>query len=191
VRPPEPDAPKKMPPEKPAEKPAPKKQPADMPKDEHGRLVAAAREAFAAGEYGRAERRFAQAIRAEPKEPLAYFLMAQAQFALGKYQEAVASIEDGLRLKPDWPGERFDPSQPYAGNKNDYTEHLERLEETLQRHPNDFFLLFLRGYQLWFDGDKVEARALFEKALKVAPEKDKPFVNRFLLHGMPIARAGR
>jgi hypothetical protein len=169
-------------------KPAPER-PADNPKEENARLVALAREAFAAGEFGRAERRLAQAIRAEPKEPLPYFLLAQAQLALGQFREAVDSIDDGTRRKANWPGERFRVRELYDDNEEEFDEHRKRLEETLERNPNDFFLLFLRGYQLWFDGKQNDARALFERAAKVAPEKYKAIVNRFLLHGMPIARA--
>lgn len=181
------------PPAKKAEKPAPELpgkpgRAADNPKDENARQVALAREAFAAGEYGRAERRLAQAVRVAPNEPLAYFLLAQAQIALGQFREAVDALEEGSRRKPAWPGERFRIRDLYGENEDDFAEHRKRLEETLERNPNDFFLLFLRGYELWFEGKQAEARGLFQRAEKVAPEKYKALVNRFLLHGMPIAR---
>jgi cytochrome c-type biogenesis protein CcmH/NrfG len=191
VRPePPPPAPKKA--EKPADMPAPRKPApdklADNPKDENARLINLGQEAFAAGEYGRAERRFEQAVRAEPREPATYFLLSQAQFALGKFQEAVESIEAGMRRKADGPGERFRPRLLYAGNDDDFNNHMARLADTLERNPNDFFLLFLRGHQLWFNGEQAEARKLFERAVKLAPEPMKPLVNRFLMHGQPVAQ---
>jgi hypothetical protein len=184
-----PEAPKKAakPAEMPKKPPIPER-PADNPRDENARLQALARQAFAAGEFGRAERRLQQAVRTTPDEPLTYFLLAQAQIALGQFREAVDSIDEGTRRKPGWPGERFRVRDLYNGNDDDFADHRHRLEETLERHPNDFFLLFLRGYQLWFDGKQADARRVFEQALKAAPPKYKPLVNRFLFHGMPIAR---
>jgi hypothetical protein len=182
-------APKKA--EKPAEMPQrklPVERPADNPKDENARLLGLAREAFAVGEFGRAERRLAQAIRAEPNDVMPYFLLAQAQVALGQFREAVDSINEGTGRKPGWPGERFRPADLYGENKEELAEHQKRVEETLERNPDDFFLLFLRAYQLWFEGKQNDARAIFQRAAQVAPEKYKPLVNRFLLHGMPIVR---
>jgi tetratricopeptide (TPR) repeat protein len=182
-----PDAPK--PDARPAERMVPK--PADKPKDEHARQLAQGKEAFEGEAYAEADRRFEQAERAKPEDPLAYFLRAQAQFAQRQFREAVESIEAGLRRRPDWPGAPFRVRDLYGENATDYVEHRKRLEEALERNPNDPFLLFLLGYQLWFDGKQGEAKELFQRALKLAPERDKQFINRFLLHGMPVAQNGR
>jgi tetratricopeptide (TPR) repeat protein len=187
VRPEAPAAKKPAPEPAPKERPKPER-PADTPEEEAERQIGMGRRAFEAMGYGLAERRFEQALRANPKEAQAYFLLAQAQFALGKYREAVESIEAGLRLQPDWPGARFRSREPYAGNNDEFDDHLKRLLETLERHPNDFYLLFLNAYQLWFDGKQDEARVLFGKALKAAPAQQRGFVNRFLLHGQPVVQ---
>jgi hypothetical protein len=184
--------PKEKPPEKPvpAEKPkeqppppAPKPprppQPDSDPRAESARQVALGRDAFAAGEYGRAAQRFRQAVRVNPNDALAYFLLAQAEVALGKYDQAVEAIHAGLRIDPNWPSVPFRPVNLYGDNVTDLPEHLRALEDALARHPDDPVLLFLSAYELWFDGRQDEARPLFQRAAAVAP--DPSFSERFLL----------
>jgi hypothetical protein len=168
----------KLPDLRPPELPKPKPPDAD-PKAENARLVKLGREAFAAGEYGRAAERFRQATLIDPAEPLAHFLLAQALVALGKYEEAVEAIHAGMRLDPDWPSAKFRPAELYDARAAELAEHLRRLDEALARHPDDAVLLFLNAYQLWFDGRHGEARPLFRRAAALAP--DRSFSERFLL----------
>jgi hypothetical protein len=180
--------------EKPPEKPAPpaaKKAPlpppapfrppppAAGPREEAEQLLRLGREAFAAREYGRAALRFGQAAAADPTMSLAPFLLAQAQLALGKYDEAVDAIHAGLRLQPDWPTAGFRPVELYERHVADLPLHLRRLEEARERHPDDPVLLFLSAYQLWLDGRREEARPLFERAAQKAAGPS--FAERFLL----------
>jgi hypothetical protein len=154
-------------------------QPEADPRAESARQIALGKGAFAAGEYGRAAQRFRQAVQADPGNAPAHFLLAQAEVALGKYDPAVAAIQAGLRLDPDWPTASFRPVTLYDGNVADLPQHLQALEGALARHPDDPILLFLHAYQLWFDGRQEEARRLFQRAAAVAP--DKSFSERFLL----------
>src|SRR5205823_14535071 len=71
------------------EVPPPPRPAAPDPKSEHAALVQDGRQAFAAGEYGRAAELFRQAIAAHPEPADADFLLAQAFLALGKYPDAV------------------------------------------------------------------------------------------------------
>src|SRR5262249_44930402 len=91
-------------------------------------------------------------------------------------------------LKPDWPAEPFRPLELYATHLTDYPEQLRRLEETLERNPDDPVLLFLYAHQLWFDGRRDEARLLFQRALPGAA--DPNVIQRFLraLPGAPAVR---
>lgn len=164
-KPPEVKQPKR---EKPPELPLPPGPELD-PQREYARQVALGKEAFANQGYGRAAQRFRQANAVAPNEPLAHFLLAQAQVALGKYREAVLSIEAGLRLQPDWPTAQFRPLELYGDNVVAFPEHLRHLEDTLARHADDPVLLFLYAYELWFDGRKDEAWPLFQKAAEAAP----------------------
>jgi hypothetical protein len=172
------EPPKEKPREKPPELPRPPFPQAD-PRAEGARLTALGLEAFAAAQYGRAAQRFRQATQVNLNEARANFLLAQAEVALGKYDEAVEVIQQGMRLDPDWPTANFRPVALYDGNVADWPDHLQRLQEALARHPNDAVLLFLNAYQLWFDGRQDEARALFQRAAAVAA--DKSFSERFLL----------
>lgn len=168
-------------PEKPPRPPAPLPQPPAPdpdPRVENGRLAALGREAFQAGEYGRAAGRFRQAIEASAREPLPHFLLAEAEFALGRYREAVVALHTGLRLWPDWPTTLWRPRSLYGVDHADFAEHLRRLKEALDRNPEDPVLLFLYAYQLWFDGRQAEARPLLQKAAGLVA--DPTFINRFL-----------
>jgi hypothetical protein len=151
-------------------------QPEADPKAENARLLGLGTEAFAAGEIGRAAHRFRQAIQVAPNEPRAYFLLAQANIALGKYDEAVEQIHAGLRLKPDWPAERFRPSALYGKDDAAFRTDLRKLLEARDRHPDEYDLNFLSAYLLWFEGRQDEARPLFRKAATA----EKGFAEKFL-----------
>jgi hypothetical protein len=91
-------------------------------------------------------------------------------------------------MRIEWPLVKFNVRELYGPNANDFREHLFRLEETVTRNPKDATLLFLYGYQLWYDGQQDEARKYFRRAADAA--LDRTFINRFLnaLPGQPIAR---
>jgi hypothetical protein len=156
------------------------------PKQESLRLIDLGKDAFANQEYGRAAERFRQAIDADPNAALPHFLLAQAEVALGKYRVAYDSIQKGLILDPGWPARRFRPVELYGDNLADYDAHLNALEDVRVANPGDAVLLFLSGYELWFDGRKDEARVLFERAAPALP--DRGVVERFLqaLPGVPV-----
>jgi hypothetical protein len=181
---PEPPPVKPEPPPKPPEPALPPMPPAPEkdPLAENDRLLKLGREAFAAREYGRAVQRFRQATRVAPQVAQAYFLLAQALLALGKYPEAVDAIDAGMFLKPDWPSERFQPLQLYGAHVAEYPDHIRRLEDTLAANPDDPVLLFLTAYQLWFDGRRDESRRLFQRAL---PGAANPGIIHRFLRAMP------
>lgn len=156
------------------------------PQRESLRLIALGKESFADQEYGRAAERFRLAGEADPTAPLPLFLLAQAQMALGKYRPAFDSIQRGLNLDPDWPARPFRPVELYGDNLADYDAHLNVLADVLAANPRDAVLLFLSGYELWFDGRREEARVLFERAAPALP--DRGVVESFLraLPGVPV-----
>ena len=179
---PEKDKPKEAPPpprkpDREPEFPAPPG-PEDDPRDEHARLVRAGREAFAELEYGRAAARFRQATRLLAAEPLPYFLLGQALLAQGNYHTAFDAIRDGMRLQPGWPRAGFRPLELYGRHVDEYSALVRSTEKALARHPLDPELLFLRGYVLWFDGRKEQARGFFRQALPGAANRDA--IDRFL-----------
>ncbi len=136
------------------------------PLKEAARLVKLGREAFATGEYGRATEQFDRATAADPKAALQHFLKAQAAFAAGHYADAVTAIRAGLALDPAWPASTFDPKEPYGANAAAFAAHLAELRKAVAANPAEATLEFLLGYQLWFIGEKVEAKKWFETAEK-------------------------
>jgi tetratricopeptide (TPR) repeat protein len=157
--------------------PAADKPPAD-PKARAVFEVAAARAAFAAGEYGRAAERLTAAVRADPASPLPYFLLAQARTARGEYAEAVDALRDGLRLAPDWPASGFRPRELYGPAAARFDAHMADLRAALAAQPDDPTLQFLAGFHLWFLGERGEAAKLFRKA--AGKVKDPGPADRFL-----------
>jgi hypothetical protein len=147
--------------------------------DELGRLMRLGTEAFANQEYGTAEKRFEQATRQAPKEAAAHFYLAQACFALGKYQEAVAELHAGLRLDANWPSSRFRARELYGPNDAAFADHFKELEAARAAAPNDPVLLFLSAYEMWFDNRQEESRPLFRRAARLVAEPR--FMDLFLL----------
>lgn len=181
ARQPAPDAKREAKPkvERPAE-PLPPPGPEADPQREYERLLMLGQEAFAVQERGRALHRFRQAVALRPGEPVGQALLAQTLFSLGKYAEAVETIHTLMQLDPNWENTKFRPLELYGPNPADWSENLRTLEEALKASPEEPVLLFLYAHQLWLDGRQDEALPLFQKAARFAPEKDKPFINRFL-----------
>ncbi len=130
------------------------------------RLMKLGREAFAAGEYGKASDQFERAAAANPKAADPHFFKAQAAFAAGAYADAVAAIRAGLALDPDWPASTFDPKEPYGANAMVFAGHLADLRKVAAANPGEPVLEFLLGYELWFIGEKAEAKKWFAAAEK-------------------------
>lgn len=124
------------------------------------------RQAFADGQYGRALERFRKAQLITPNEPSLYFLMSQAQVALGKYQDALASITAGMALRKDWANARFHSRDLHGKAEKRFDEQTALLQETLKTYPDDAGLLFLLAHQLWFDQQREVAKPLLQKASK-------------------------
>jgi tetratricopeptide (TPR) repeat protein len=177
VVPPKPEKEKPPPPPRPQRKGAGEPKfprlpgPEDDPRDEHARLVRAGLTAFADLEFGRAAQRFRQATRLRPEEHLPYFLLAQALLSQGNFHDAFDAISAGMRRRPDWPTSGFRPLDLYGRHVDEYLALVRSTEKALARHPLDPELLFLRGYVLWFDGRKEEARPYFRRALPGAANR--------------------
>jgi tetratricopeptide (TPR) repeat protein len=134
------------------------------PVQEAVRLVELGRSAFVAGEYGKAAEQFERASASNAKLARAHFLRGQAAFAAGRYSDAVDAIRLGLTLNPEWPATSFDPKEPYGPNVADFANHLAELRKAMAVNPDEPTLEFLLGYQLWFVGERAEARKWFDLA---------------------------
>ena len=70
------------------------------------------------------------------------------------------------------------PLEMFGEHVAEYPETIRALADALARHPDDPVLLFLVGYQLWFDGRRDEAGPYFRRALPGARDPDtiRPFL---------------
>ena len=139
------------------------------------RVAEAGRKAFADGQYGRALELFQRVATITPNESSIHFLISQAQFALGKYREAVAAIGEGMALRADWSDARFVSRDLYWRKPAVFDDHLLSLRQAVEAFPDDPGLLFLLGHELWFDGKRDEARPLVLKARKLGKSPAETF----------------
>jgi tetratricopeptide (TPR) repeat protein len=160
------------------------------PRDESARLLELGTGAFQAGAYGLAAQRFRQATQVMPALARAHFLLAQAEFALGKYRDAVDTIHAGMKIDKQWPRTSLQPRlELYKGRDAEYGDHMKHLTDAAAANPNNATLLFLVAHQLWFDGQRKDALALFQRARPLAEAADRPYFDAFLAAGGPGAIA--
>jgi len=151
---------------------------------EQKRQLTLALEAFAAKQYGRTVERLQQLLVLNPKDARAYFLLGQTYIALGKYPDAMRSLEVGLRLNPAWPDSGFDPRELYGADRTPYLEQQALLQEALRKRPDDPLLLFLLGYGEWCTGEREQAEERFRKARGRTTQPES--IDRFLQAGNGI-----
>lgn len=172
-----PPAPQRENPPPPAKPEPPKKDDLDQ-QGEMYRLLRLGNRAFASGQYEDALKNYEKSLAVAPMEPHPAFHAAQALIALGQYHKAYTEIRRGLRWQPNWPESPFQPRALYGNKVATYQKHLTKLMDTVEKNPNDDSLLFLLGYQLWFDGKRAEAEVLFKRA--AALTLDRTHIDRFL-----------
>ena len=68
------------------------------------------------------------------------------------------------RFSTDWSDARYSPRDLYAKNPPAFDDHLKALRQAAESFAADSRLAFLLGHQLWFDGQRDEAKALILKA---------------------------
>jgi hypothetical protein len=146
-----------------------KPRPANRADADH--IAETGRKAFADGQFGRALELFRRAAEITPNEPSAHYLISQAQFALGKYREAVSAIAAGMALRADWSEARFKSRDLYWKTPAAFDEHLAVLRKAVEAFPDDPALNFLLGHQLWFDGKHEEATPLIQKARAIGKDR--------------------
>lgn len=127
---------------------------------------------FNLGDFARALKRYEAAHYHLPLDPLPLFFQGQAHLALGNYQRAIILIQRGLKWNPAWAHSEFRPRALYGTRTSAYDRHLGQLAELVEKNPNDAGLLFLLGYQLWFDGKQEQARSLLRRAAALAIDND-------------------
>jgi tetratricopeptide (TPR) repeat protein len=122
-----------------------------------------------ARQYKESLKYFQKAVEAEPQNPLAWHLHAQALVMCLKYQDAVVSCSKALELDSRNAATWFLKSFAH-GALNEYPEALESCTRGLEIDPNNSMVWCTRGQYLYALGRLEEALESFGAALKMSPD---------------------
>jgi tetratricopeptide (TPR) repeat protein len=93
---------------------------------------------------------------------------ANSLFVAKKLPEAMAAVEEALRLDPKLiPALTLKAKLAMAGNRHDLAR--QSLERALAIEPNSSYVQFLYGLQAYLSNEMTEALPRFEKARKLSP----------------------
>ena len=131
-------------------------------------VFSAARDAFKAGDYGRAVDLADQVLKQTPNVPVVHEFRALALFALGRYDEAAAVNYAVLSAGPAWNWSTLVNLYP---DVDTYTIQLRALEAYAGGHPDSTSAPFLLGYHYMVQGHAEAAAAQFEKVTRLQPDE--------------------
>ncbi|MFH0945921.1 MAG: hypothetical protein V2A76_12040 [Planctomycetota bacterium] len=123
---------------------------------------------FQQRDYQGAAIHFAQAADLDPDNGLPLFSLAQAQFAMGDFQNAALNIRRGLDRMPEWVSSGNDLRQLYSV-ATDLESERAALAEHLRANPGDHAALVVLGYVDFFGGNLDGAAQSFRKLSKERP----------------------
>ncbi|QDT52091.1 Tetratricopeptide repeat protein [Caulifigura coniformis] len=143
------------------------------------RHMATADQQFKMGHYAGAALEYRRAIADAEDLPDNYFGLGICLAAQRRYSDAVQQWKYGLTLDPTWPS-RGESLAALFGEANQFEKQslLNRVSEYVRLDPRDPERIFLLGVLVHFDGDRTNARTLFESATRVAG--NEPWLTAFL-----------
>lgn len=143
-----------------------------------------ARRAFTAGDYPLAASNWRHALIDESGNGLAALRLAQAEFALGNYQDAADAVQSGMTMLPydQWGVVVKNYRELYASNLP-ITNQLRALERARKENPDNPAARFLLGYQYLYLGYPKHAETELQKAVELEP------ANEFAIKLAAIAKA--
>jgi tetratricopeptide (TPR) repeat protein len=125
-----------------------------------------ARQEFFGGDYDAALASTNAALKESPNDAVIHEFRALTLFALGKYQDAAATLYPVLSVGPGWDWTTMIGLYPDVAT---YTAQLRKLEAYHRENPQDTAALLVLAYQYITDGhDEPAARRLTE-LVKLAP----------------------
>jgi tetratricopeptide (TPR) repeat protein len=133
-------------------------------------FVSLGRRAFWRGQYDQALAHWELALAENPDSGVIRLLLAQAYFALGKYDAAASAVQAAMHSLPqrDWGSVVRNYRNIYA-NIQDDTDQLRKLEAARTAQPDEVKLRFLLGYHFGFLGHPRQAVTELDKALALQP----------------------
>lgn len=141
-----------------------------------------ARQFFYAGQYDQALAQVDAAIQKMPNDAVLHEFRALTLFALGRYQEAAATLYPVLSVGPGWDWTTMIGLYP---NVDEYTKHLRALEAYRKSHTDDPSPRFLLAYHYLTAGHTDAAQSQLQNLLQMTP--DDPLAKRLLLELDPDA----
>lgn len=99
---------------------------------------------------------------------LAPLALSNARFAQGRFKEAAAALEEGLRYVPEWPTYEVD-QRGFFGEEGVHEACVAKLAVAAQAAPDDAELALLLGHEYYFGGKKSEGAAQFKKVAELKP----------------------
>ncbi|MFO0897410.1 MAG: tetratricopeptide repeat protein [Pirellulales bacterium] len=119
--------------------------------------------AFRAGQYANAVKAFRHALIESPRNGVLQLLLAQGLFATGEFEEAAATLQQGMFALPDdqWPLLAKNLSELYP-QMSQFQEQLVRLEHAPASPTQHFLLAYYYGY-LGRTPDALEPLDAFDK----------------------------
>jgi len=143
------------------------------------RHMATADQQFKMGHYAGAALEYRRAIADAEDLPDNYFRLGFCLAAQRRYSDAVQQWKYGLTLDPSWPS-RGESLTSLFGEANQFEKQslLNRVSDYVRLDPRDPERIFLLGVLVHFDGDRTNARTLFESATRVAG--NEPWLTAFI-----------
>lgn len=133
---------------------------------------------FAAQQYAQAFSAYKDATRMTPDLGDAYFRLAAAAVAIGRYDDAATALKTGLQLAPQWVEGPFRFAALYNDNKLAQAAQLRKLEEAVETRPTSD-LLFLVGVWRYF-GDRRETSVPYFHRARALALGEAPHIRLFL-----------
>lgn len=141
-----------------------------------------AREAFFDGDYQKALKLVETAIQKVPSDPVLHEFGALTLFALGDYTKAASVLNAVLAVAP---GMSWTTMSGLFSDTGVYTEHLRRLEDFTDQHPQDAAAHFVLAYHYMVMGYLEQASQKLEVVIEHQPEDQ---VAKWLLEFLTAAQ---
>jgi tetratricopeptide (TPR) repeat protein len=141
---------------------------ADSPGQDDSTFLAA-REAFMAGDFGRALILTDLALQPHRNEPVLHEFRALCLFALGRYDEAAAALYVVLTAGPGWD---WATMLGLYDHIDTYTNQLRALEAAIKRNTNIASTRFVLAYHYMVQEYFEDARQQFEHVVQLQPKDE-------------------
>jgi tetratricopeptide (TPR) repeat protein len=143
-----------------------------------------ARQEFYSGDYQAALKSTDGALKEMPNDAVIHEFRALTLFALGKYQDAAATLYAVLSVGPGWDWTTMSGLYP---NVATYTEQLRKLEVFIRANPDDPAARLVLAYHYLTAGHDDAAKDQVQQLLKLTPTD--PLATQLLQSLDPAAEA--